>query len=137
VWLDPEASGVLQEQWPYAVAKIQRADAPAARWPQIAISEDVPADSSLRKGADLAASQCMVCHTIDGAGSAKIGPDLIRPHSPTHYLQPWAFRALIRDPAALRDWPGRKMPGFSKEVLSDADIDAIAAYLNYLATRAK
>jgi mono/diheme cytochrome c family protein len=137
VWLHPEASGVLQEQWPYNVAKILPVEAPATRWPQIVVGEDAPADSPARKGQALVASQCMVCHRIDGAGDADIAPDLVRPYSPTEYVQPWALRALIRDPGSVRNWPDRRMPAFSKEVLSDADLDAIAAYLAYLAGKRK
>jgi mono/diheme cytochrome c family protein len=133
VWLAPGASGVLQENWPYAVVKIQLADAPAARWPQIALGDDAPAMA--RRGQELVVGQCMVCHRLDGAGDAQIGPDLMRPHSPTEYLQPWALRALIRDPASLRNWPERKMPGFAPDVLSDEDIESIAAYLATLAAR--
>lgn len=137
VWLNPAASGISQEQWPFAVVKLQLADAPATRWPQIAVGDDAAAQTPARKGQELVTSQCMVCHKVDGAGDADIGPDLIRPHSPTEYFQPWALRALIRDPGSVRSWPDRRMPGFSKEVLSDGDIDAIAAYLSYLTGRRK
>jgi mono/diheme cytochrome c family protein len=47
------------------------------------------------------------------------------------------LRALIRDPGSVRNWPDRRMPAFSKDVLSDADLDAIAAYLAYLAAKRK
>lgn len=57
--------------------------------------------------------------------------------SPTEYFQPWALRALIRDPGSLRFWPDRRMPGFSEDVLSDGEIYAIAAYLSYLIGRRK
>jgi mono/diheme cytochrome c family protein len=127
----------LQEQWPFAVVKLQLADAPATRWPQIAVGDDAAAEPPARKGQELVTSQCMVCHKVDGAGDADIGPDLIRPHSPTEYFQPWALRALIRDPGSLRSWPDRRMPGFSKDVLSDGDVDAIAAYISYLTGRRK
>ncbi|WP_299132203.1 cytochrome c [uncultured Amaricoccus sp.] len=63
----------------------------------------------MRRGQALVMSQCMVCHPVDGGGDA----------------------------AALRSWRGMQMPGFPPDVLSDADIDAIVAYLGYLAERPK
>jgi hypothetical protein len=100
VWLDPAASGILQEQWPYNLAKLQLADSPDVRWPRIVVGDDAPADSPARKGQELVVSQCMVCHQLDGAGDAQIGPDLIRPHSPTEYLRRCAPSFAIRRPCA-------------------------------------
>jgi hypothetical protein len=45
------------------------------------------------------------------------------------------FHALIRDPKAVRTWPGQKMPGFGPEKIPDADIDALIAFLAYTAKR--
>ena len=64
VWLNPAASGILQEQWPFAVVKLQLADAPATRWPQIAVGDDAAAETPARKGQELVTSQCMVCHKV-------------------------------------------------------------------------
>jgi cytochrome c1 len=64
-----------------------------------------------------------------------MGPDLNLPHNPTEYFQPWALKAFIRNPGSIRDWPERKMQGFQKSSLSDSDLDAIIAYLTYMAGR--
>ncbi len=135
VWLDPAASGIMREQWPFAVVKIGLAPSIQSRWPQLAVDDAVPQDSLVRGGQMLVQTQCMVCHTVAGAGDAAVGPDLNRPHSPTEYFQPWAFKAYIRNPASLRSWSGMKMPGFPEDVLSDQDVDAIVSYLQYLAER--
>jgi cytochrome c1 len=53
----------------------------------------------------------------------------------TAYLTEVGLRALIRDPAAVRHWPAQQMPGFNETALSDSDVSAIIAYLQYLAPR--
>jgi len=133
VWTDPAASGVLREQWPYQIVSIDAVDDPQARWPSLAFPKGAAIDPVVAKGRDLVMVQCMACHRLNGAGDAAVGPDLNRPHNPTDYFQPWALRALIRDPASVRDWPERHMAGFPKAAMSDADVDAIIAYLGFVA----
>lgn len=55
--------------------------------------------------------------------------------NPVDYFQPAALRRYIRDPASVRDWPGRVMPAFPPEQLSDRELDQIVAYLTYVARR--
>ena len=43
---------------------------------------------------------------------------------------------LIRDPKSVRTWPQQVMPGFTQERLSDADLDAVIAYLGAMARSA-
>jgi mono/diheme cytochrome c family protein len=45
------------------------------------------------------------------------------------------LRRYIRNPASVRDWPGRTMPAFAPNQLSDREIDLIVAYLAYMARR--
>jgi mono/diheme cytochrome c family protein len=135
VWTDPQASGIMREQWPFAVVSIGLAPSASSRWPQLAVADDVPKDSLVHRGHDVIAAQCMVCHPVAGAGDAAVGPDLNLPFSPTEYFEPWAFRAYVREPSSLRSWDDMKMEGFGPDVLSDADLDAIIAYLDYLAAR--
>jgi mono/diheme cytochrome c family protein len=77
----------------------------------------------------------MTCHTLNGQGDAKLGPDLNIPHSPTEYLRADMFRTLVRNPQNLRRWPQSKMPGFDTHVLSDRDLDDLEAYLKHMAGR--
>ena len=137
VWLKPELSGVRSEQWPYAVASFRSAESPVHRWPVLAVDETLPADSPIRAGQALFITQCMVCHTLNGAGSAHVGPDLNIPQNPTEYLAPTALRQLIRNPASVRTWPDMKMQGFDQEALSDHEIDLIIHYLAHMAGRKK
>ena len=133
VWLNPAASGIMSEQWPFQVAAIRKVAAHTARWPQLAVGDDVPTSSPIRRGQLVFATQCMVCHRMSGAGDATVGPDLNIPRNPTEYFQPWALKAFIRNPQSLRSWPEMRMPGFEPESVSDTDLDAIIAYLAYMA----
>ena len=137
VWLDPAASGVRSEQWPFAVAAIRPVPSAAVRWPEIAVGGDVPTGSPVRAGQALVVTQCMVCHPVNGAGAARIGPDLNLPLNPTEYFQPSALKAFLRDPASVRRWPEMRMQGFDATAMSDADLDAVVAYLAYMAGRKK
>jgi mono/diheme cytochrome c family protein len=137
VWINPGASGVMSEQWPYQINAIRVVASRAAKWPQLAVDESVPANSPIRRGQTLFATQCMVCHRMNGAGDASVGPDLNLPRNPTEYFQAWALRAYIRDPKSIREWSGMQMPGFGKANLSDPDLDAIIAYLGYMTHRRK
>jgi mono/diheme cytochrome c family protein len=135
VWTRPEASGIRTEQWPYQVAAIRGADSPAKRWPELNVDTSLPAGDPIRAGQTLFATQCLVCHQLNGAGSANVGPDLNRPENPTEYFQVEALKRYIRNPAAVRHWPTMQMQGFDKEALSDREIDEIIAYLGHMAGR--
>ncbi|MCM8735040.1 cytochrome c [Azospirillum sp. A1-3] len=135
VWVRPEASGVRSEQWPYQLARIVASDDPLRRWPQLAVEPGLAADSPIRAGQAVFITQCMACHTLNGAGSATMGPDLNRPMNPTEYLTPAGLKRLVRDPRSVRTWPGQQMPGFDAAMLSDADLDRVVAYLGHMAGR--
>jgi len=137
VWLDPAASGVRSEQWPYMVARIAAVDGPERRWPEIGVDPALPAAHPARAGLELFVTQCMACHRMNGAGAAEMGPDLNLPQNPTEYFRAEALPAFLRNPAALRAWPGQKMSGFSPEQLSDAEIARVIAYLEHMAGRKK
>jgi mono/diheme cytochrome c family protein len=135
VWQNPERSGVVPEQWPYAVAELEGVESPAHRWPQLRLDASVPADAPARRGQEVFATFCLACHRLDGGGAATMGPDLGRPMSPTQYLTEPGLRALIRDPKSVRTWPEQHMPGFDEATLPEADLDAVIAYLRAKATK--
>lgn len=135
VWQEPGRSHIGNEQWPYQTVAISGTESPAHRWPQMKVADDLPADAPARLGQAVFTTQCMPCHRMKGAGAADVGPDLGMPMSPTQYLKPEGLRALIRNPKSVRTWPEQKMPAFSDKALSDADLDAVIAYLAYMATR--
>ncbi|HEM7878126.1 cytochrome c [Burkholderia contaminans] len=135
VWLGPDASSVRGEQWPYQIVRITIESSPLARWPSLAVDAALPANDPARAGQRLFVTQCLACHRIDGAGSSHAGPDLNAPMNPVDYFQPAALRRYIRNPASVRDWPGRSMPAFPPDQLSDRELDQIVAYLAYMARR--
>lgn len=135
VWVYPEKAAPAPEQWPYRIVRIDVVEALAKRFPMIAPAAKLPASHPIRLGFAAFQKDCMVCHTLNGGGDATIGPDLNIPYNPTEYLRPEALRRLIRDPQALRRWPGAKMPGFDRNVLPDHELEALLAYLRHMADR--
>lgn len=133
VWLAPEKKGISPEQWPYQVVRIAQALPLEKRYPQILPAVSLSADSAERRGLQIFTANCAVCHKINGGGDASIGPDLGTPFGPTEYFQEAFLRQLIRDPASVRDWGQRTMPGFSQSVLSDAKMDDLLTYLRQMA----
>lgn len=133
VWLKPEAGGISQEQWPYQIAKITEVVPLEKRYPQIVPKHG--ASDAARRGMHVFAANCAACHKLNGGGDAAVGPDLNRPFSPTEYFNDAFLRKLIRDPASVRNWGNRIMPGFSPSALSDAQLDDLLAYLRQMAAQ--
>ncbi len=133
VWEHPERSKVGTELWPYQTVAVAGVESPAHRWPQMAVDAALPAGDPARLGQGVFTTQCMPCHRMKGAGAADVGPDLGQPMNPTQYLTPAGLRALIRNPKSVRTWPQQQMPGFDAKALSDADLDAVIAYLGQMA----
>ena len=136
VWQDPERAGISTEQWPYALAALSLVPSPVQRWPAIAVDASFPEDAPARRGQAVFIANCLPCHRLDGSGEGIVGPDLLRPMPATAYFTEAGLRALIRNPAAVRSWPAQQMPAFDA-TLRDSEIDAVIAYLRYLAAPAK
>lgn len=135
VWTDPSAMNIGPEQWPYQLATIRRLPPVAERFPAIRPDPALQPDSLVQHGFAVFQRTCFTCHTLNGQGDARLGPDLNIPHNPTEYLRADLLRAYIRDPQSLRHWPQARMPGFNQQVLSDTDLDALLAYLQHMAGR--
>ncbi len=132
VWTHPRAAHVGTEQWPYQLAAIRALLDVDARFPAIVPPADASAE--VRQGFAVFKRTCFACHTMNGAGDAKLGPDLNLPYNPTEYLRADLLRGFIRNPQSLHRWPGAKMQGFpTTKEMSDADLDAVLAYLRYMA----
>jgi mono/diheme cytochrome c family protein len=135
LWTGTLAATIRSEQWPYQVAKLASQPSPAARWPALGVDPALPATHPVRAGQALFVTQCLPCHTLNGAGASAIGPDLNKPMSPTEYLTPAALRALIRNPKSVRTWPGQLMPGFASDQMSDREIDLVIGYFAHMTAR--
>lgn len=135
VWTDPLANDIKPEQWPYQIAIMRRMAPAAERFPAMRPAADLPADSVVLRGFEAFRIHCMVCHTLNRAGDARMGPDLNLPYSPVEYMREAFLTRYIRAPQQVRHWPEAKMPSFPERVLSDADLQALLAYLSHMAQR--
>ncbi|WP_329740796.1 cytochrome c [Dyella sp. A6] len=134
VWTHPEAAHISSEQWPYRLVEIRLTRSVDRRFPAIVPSPTLPAGSPVRRGFAVFKRTCFACHTLNGEGHATLGPDLNIPYNPTEYLHPDLLRAFIRNPQSLHRWPTAKMHGFpTQDDMSDADLNAVIAYLRYMA----
>ncbi|HSI02400.1 MAG TPA: cytochrome c, partial [Reyranella sp.] len=122
---------VARTYWIYRVAELTVTDSPYKRWPSLAVRHALPASDPVWRGRDRFVAMCMACHRFNDDGEGDAGPDLAKPTSPLDYIQSAAHKKLIRDSSALRSWPGQKMPAFDEASLSDAEIEAILAWLAY------
>lgn len=135
VWLSPEKENVSPEQWPYQIVKISEAAPMEIRFPQIAPATS--SNSAEHRGMEVYITSCAACHPLNGGGDASIGPDLNLPHNPTEYFRNLYLRKLIRNPAAVRNWGQRTMPGFSDNALSEQQLDDLLKYLAQMSRQRK
>jgi mono/diheme cytochrome c family protein len=131
VWQNPELSGVMSEQWPYALISLTSVFDPLRRWPQLSLDSSVGKNHPAWRGQAVYIAQCLPCHRLRGAGEGTVGPDLGQPMPAVSYFTDAGLKTLIRDPAAVRTWPQQQMPPTN---LSDVDIDAVVAYLRVISS---
>jgi mono/diheme cytochrome c family protein len=137
VWTGASVATIRSEQWPYQLKRLESQPSPMERWPALYVDPALPATDPVRAGLSLFVTQCLPCHTLNGAGASTMGPDLNQPINPTRYMTPDGLHALIRDPKSVRSWPTMQMPGFAADRMSDREIDLIIGYLTHMATRRK
>jgi len=135
VWLRAEKGRIVPEQWPYQIAKIEDVAPIIVRFPALVPAATVQPTDPIRRGLTVFTTNCIVCHTLNLAGDAKVGPDLNVPYSPTEYLREEFLRRQIRGPSSIRYWSDQKMPGFDENAISERDLDDLVAYLYYMAKR--
>jgi mono/diheme cytochrome c family protein len=133
VWENPRLSDIGGEQWIFALASLSFVESPAVRWPQLALPAGHAADVPAQTGRESYFGLCLPCHQLNGGGAGVSGPDLGRPMNVTQYLTEVGLRSIIRDPRAVRTWPGQHMRGFDQTELPEADLDAVIAYLRAMA----
>jgi mono/diheme cytochrome c family protein len=131
VWLKPELSGILQEEWPYQLVAFEVKGRLKDLYPKIFPKRQK--DSKVARGLKLFQQTCFACHTMNNEGPSQVGPDLNLPLNPTEYFKETVLPRYIRNPKAIRSWENSKMPGFGPETFSDEDIANIVAYLGEMA----
>jgi len=135
VWTGAAVAKIRSEQWPYQLKRLASQASPLERWPALDVDPALPATDPLRAGLALYKTQCLPCHTLNGAGAGTQGPDLNQPMNPTRYMTRDGLHALIRDPKSVRSWPNMQMPGFAADQMSDREIDLIIGYLTHMAAK--
>ncbi|WP_165675923.1 c-type cytochrome, partial [Metapseudomonas otitidis] len=133
VWTAPEAGGISPEQWPFQVAKIRALASVTERFPALLPAKNASAD--IQAGLALFQKNCLACHRLNGAGDAQFGPDLNLPYNPTEYFAEGFLQRYIRDPQSLRRWPEARMPAFPAQVIDDAQLEQLVAYLRHMSGR--
>jgi mono/diheme cytochrome c family protein len=133
IWRLAPATQISLYYWVDRLAALAVTDGPLTRWPGLAVGPEVPAGDPIRTGLQRYVELCIACHRFKGDGEGDKGPDLGQPMNPVEYYQIPALKKLIRNPASVRQWPDQKMLGFDAATLSDADLDAIIAWLAYKA----
>jgi mono/diheme cytochrome c family protein len=137
VWTGASVADIRSEQWPHQLKRLESQASPLQRWPALDVDPALSASDPARAGLALYKTQCLPCHTLNGAGAGTQGPDLNQPMNPTRYMTREGLHALIRDPKSVRSWPNMQMPGFAADQISDQEIDLIIAYLTHMAARRK
>lgn len=137
VWTGVAAAKIRSERWPYQLKRLESQTSPVERWPALDVDPALPATDPARAGLALFVKQCLPCHTLNGAGTSTMGPDLNQPMNPTRYMTRDGLHALIRDPKSVRSWPSMQMPGFAPNQMTDQDIDLVTAYLKHMAASAE
>lgn len=133
VWENPEKSDIGQEQWPFQLRSFSLKASIESRFPALVPQPEVGKEDPIYRGYQAFLKNCFSCHTLNGEGTSRMGPDLNWPHSPTEYLQEEYFRKLVRDPQSLRSWKGSRMSSFSQEMLPEPTLDDLIAYLRHKA----
>ena len=132
VWVNPERSGITQDEWPFKLMAFDVKGRLQDLYPKM-----FPAardDMHVERGFLLFQKTCFACHSINGQGASKVGPDLNIPMNPTEYFKEEILSRYIRDPKSVRTWEGSRMPGFDRQTFSDQDISDVIAYLKSMAT---
>ena len=135
VWDHPEKSKIVTEEWPYQLAGFESKPSIEKQFPKTAPDQKLSEKSPIKKGYQIFMRNCFACHTVNGEGASKMGPDLNIPFNPTEYLGKKFITKLVRNPQSLRRWPQAKMPPFDVSSLPDEDLQKIILYLQHMAQR--
>jgi len=134
VWKPGKRNRPVPEEWPYQITRIsvKRLE---EQFRTISPAPGVKPGSPIAAGFQVYLRNCSPCHTLNGVGEGGIGPDLNLPMNPTEYFKPGVFEKYVRNPDAVMHWKDRRMPSFPAEVMPDAEVAGLRAYLEYMALR--
>ncbi len=121
VWKKSEQANLESHPRPWQLATVEMAKFDAI-YPHT--SPGTPEGSPASKGYGIFRDQCVRCHAINREGG-RVGPDLNVPQNILEYRPEAQVRSYIKNPLAFRYG---NMP--AHPALSDADLDALVAYLS-------
>ena len=126
IWKKPEQTNLdaYPRPWQLDTIEIARFD---AIYPHTSPGE--AATPLAKRGYEIFRDQCIKCHAINREGG-RVGPDLNVPQNVTEYRPEDQIRAYIKNPATFRYGNMPAHPG-----LTDADLDALVAYLRAMKDR--
>lgn len=132
IWVNPEKSKIMTEEWPFQLTGFTLSkQSLASQFPNTVPDKVGLENDPVARGYKLFMTNCFVCHSFNGDGAGKIGPDLNYPNSPSEYFQFKYFSMLVKNPQSLRTWELGRMPGFSNS-LSDKDLTDIWMYFQHM-----
>ncbi len=134
-WQNPQLSGIGREEWPFKFNRIVVTGTLAATYPQIVPEASAPRLEHLLSGFDVYVKNCLPCHKLNRVGPGTLGPDLNHPMSATRYFREGILRMYIRNPQSVRAHPRSAMGAFPPELIPDAELDDLIAYLEYMSGR--
>lgn len=137
IWKNAHLSQIGVEEWPFQLEKFEIRGSLNALYPKIFPPQHYREQSPEMRGFRTFQKWCFSCHKINQQGLSDFAPDLNWPKSPTEYFTEEAFKTFVRNPQNLRAWKNDRMRGFSREELSDSELDELFSYLKAMAkTRA-
>jgi len=134
IWKAADNGRPVSEDWPYQVTRIVVKDL-QGQFRGISPDSSVDSHSPITAGFQVFIANCSVCHTLNGVGDGHMGPDLNQPMNPTEYFRSGVFERYVRNPHAVLEWKGQRMPSFPVEVMTDAELAQLRSYLEYMAGR--
>jgi mono/diheme cytochrome c family protein len=134
VWKAEHSLRPPPEEWPYQIQSVSVRHA-QEEFRGIIPEAGAASDASITAGFQVFVLNCSPCHTLNGVGDGHMGPDLNTPMSPTEYFREDVFRKYVRSPGSVLRWPDQRMPSFSAEVISEAELSDLHAYLATMARR--
>ncbi|MEQ1876166.1 MAG: cytochrome c, partial [Bdellovibrionia bacterium] len=129
IWSEPKKSNIGSEEWPFMLAGFDVKRSVEETFP---LTAPKGGSDSVARGYKSFQKNCFACHTLNGQGASQMGPDLNVPMSVTEYFSSDGLRSIVRDPQKVRKWPQAKMKGFTKEAISDKELDSLVEYLKHM-----
>ncbi len=135
IWKQPQLSQVSPEEWPYQLEGFEVKSSVRDSYPLILPDPLLPPEHEVYRGFQVFLKNCFACHTFNGQGPSRMGPDLNLPNSPVEYFKKGYLQSLIRNPQNLRHWPQAKMPAFAESTISNSELQSLIGYLTHMSRR--